>query len=123
MPMRVDCKHYDSRTYGEGEVVRKCRLDLAPEAPWRCPDDCPAFALRLVDVGWQRGSFGHDAGAQPPEPEPEGEDIAALLDSAEDIINAAAPEILAEFQAKEKKSLFNRAKRKKNNNAKNKKKR
>ncbi len=121
--MRVNCKHYDSRTYGEGEVVRKCRLDLAPEAPWRCPDDCPAFALRLVDVGWQRGSFGHDAGAQPPEPEPEGEDIAALLDSAEDIINAAAPEILAEFQAQEKKSLFNRAKKKKNNNAKNKKKR
>ena len=123
MPMRSNCKHYDSRTYGEGEVVRKCRLDLAPEAPWRCPDDCKAFAVRLVDVGWQHGSLGTGVGALPPEPEPEGEDIAALLDSAEDIVNAAAPEILAEFAAKEKKSLFNRAKRKKNNNAKNKKKR
>src|SRR5437762_213294 len=35
MPMRVDCKYYESRTYSSGEVVRKCRIDLAPEAPCR----------------------------------------------------------------------------------------
>ena len=30
--MRTDCKHYESRTYSNGEAVRKCVLDLAPEA-------------------------------------------------------------------------------------------
>jgi hypothetical protein len=99
--MRNDCRHYDSRTYKSGEIVRKCRLDLAPEAPWRCPDDCPAFAQRRFDAGWNYGSLG--GAAKAPEPEPEGEDIAALLDQAEDIVNAAAPELLAEFEAAERK--------------------
>src|SRR3546814_15216072 len=31
MPMRQDCKHFESRTYRNGETVRKCDLDLAPE--------------------------------------------------------------------------------------------
>lgn len=100
MPMRQDCKHYESRTYGSGEVVRKCALDAAPEAPWRCPDDCPLFERRMVDVGWQYGSLAESVKA--PEPEPEGEDIAALLDAAEDIVNAAAPDILAEFDGKKR---------------------
>ena len=39
MAMRTDCRHYESRTYGSGEVVRKCRIDFAPEAPWRCPEN------------------------------------------------------------------------------------
>ncbi|MFZ4584957.1 MAG: hypothetical protein ACOYNI_06975 [Acidimicrobiia bacterium] len=98
MPMRQDCKHYESRTYGSGEVVRKCGLDAAPEAPWRCPENCPLFERRMVDVGWQYGSL--TKGMEPPEAEPEGEDIAALLDAAEDIVNSAAPEILAEFDKK-----------------------
>ena len=53
--MRVDCKHYESRTYSDGEVVQKCQLDLAPEAPWRCPVDCSAFEPRLVGAGWVQG--------------------------------------------------------------------
>jgi hypothetical protein len=57
MPMRVDCRNYESRTYANGEVVRKCRIDLAPEAPWRCPDDCPGFSRRMMDAGWQVGSL------------------------------------------------------------------
>ena len=93
--MRVDCRHYESRTYPNGEIVRKCRLDLAPEAPWRCPDDCASYVQRRFDVGWQYGSLAK--GSTPPEPEPEGADVAALLDSAEDIVNSAAPDILAEF--------------------------
>ncbi|MCZ7526723.1 MAG: hypothetical protein M5U14_10305 [Acidimicrobiia bacterium] len=68
MPMRTDCRHYESRTYASGEVVRKCRLDLAPEAPWRCPDDCPSFELRRIDAGWQYGSLGNTAGAPSPNP-------------------------------------------------------
>ena len=35
--MRQDCKHYESRTYPNGETVRKCDLDLAPEAQVGCP--------------------------------------------------------------------------------------
>ncbi|CAB4729727.1 unannotated protein [freshwater metagenome] len=36
------------------------------------------------------------------EPEPEGQDIAALLNEAEDIVNSAAPEIIAEVDGKKK---------------------
>jgi len=93
--MRTECKHYESRTYANGESVRKCDLDLAPEAPWRCPDNCPAFAVRLVDAGWNWGGLNRQA--DPPEP-PLGEDTAALLDDAEDIVNAIGPDILEEFK-------------------------
>jgi hypothetical protein len=102
MPMRTDCRFYESRSYPNGETVRKCRLDLAPEAPWRCPDDCPSFAMRRIDAGWHYGSLGKGMDGAP-DPEPEGEHVAALLDAAEDVINAAAPDIIAEFQAKEAK--------------------
>jgi hypothetical protein len=108
MAMRTDCRHYESRTYGSGEIVRKCRLDLAPEAPWRCPEDCPAFTLRRHDAGWHYGSLAPAEGS--PEPEPEGEDVAALLDAAEDIVNSAAPEILAEFDSKQRKGMLRRGK-------------
>jgi len=99
VPMRTDCKHYESRTYANGETVRKCDLDLAPEAPWRCPEDCPSFAPRLVDIGWTYGSL-----VSPPTPEEPpnlDEHAARLLDEAEDILNAAGPEILAELQKKQ----------------------
>ena len=49
--------------------------------------------------------------AQAPAPEPVvvDDDIAALLDSAEDIVNSAAPDILAEMDKREKASrLFDR---------------
>lgn len=93
--MRTNCKYYESRTYASGETVRKCDLDLAPEAPWRCPENCPAFALRLVDVDWTHGSL--IAPSTPEEPPNLGEHAAKVLDEAEDIINAAGPSILAEL--------------------------
>jgi hypothetical protein len=110
MPMRVDCRHYESRTYQNGEVVRKCRIDFAPEAPWRCPDDCVGYERRMIDAGWQVGSLekGYDA----PEPEPAGEDIAALLDAAEEIVNRAAPEIMDDL-GKKKRGRFGKRKRRK----------
>jgi len=99
MPMRQDCKYFESRTYATGDTVRKCDLDLAPEAPWRCPDDCPKYERRLADVAWNHGSLVTPA--TPDEPESLGEDpsIAALLDAAEDIVNAAGPDIRAEVDA------------------------
>ena len=103
MPMRQDCKYFESRTYPNGETVRKCDLDLAPEAPWRCPDDCPKYTRRLADVNWSYGSLVTPE--TPPEPESLGSDdsIGALLDAAEDIVNAAAPDVMAEVEAERRK--------------------
>jgi hypothetical protein len=104
MGMRTECRHYESRTYGQGETVRKCRLDLAPEAPWRCPEACPMFEKRRFDAAWQYGSLT-DAMAPTPAPEPDTLDgtAAALLDEAENIVNAAGAEVLAELDRKAKK--------------------
>jgi len=89
MPMRESCKFFESRTYPGGETVRKCDLDLAPEAPWRCPAECAAYQPRLADVNWSHGSL--ITPPTPPEPtsvatgDPS---IGALLDEAEEIVNA-----------------------------------
>jgi len=98
MPMRQDCKYFESRSYPNGDTVRKCDLDLAPEAPWRCPDDCAKYTRRLADVNWSFGSLVTPE--TPAEPESLGEDdsIAALLDAAEDIINDAVPGTLADLE-------------------------
>ncbi len=99
MPMRVECKHFESRSYANGETVRKCHLDLAPEAPWRCPEHCPRFERRLADAAWSYGTMV----APPTPPEPPGvgvgEGVGRLLDEAEEILNAAGPAILAEVEA------------------------
>ncbi|MCY3851685.1 MAG: hypothetical protein OXF75_12945 [Acidimicrobiaceae bacterium] len=104
MPMRQDCKYFESRTYANGDTVRKCDLDLAPEAPWRCPDDCPKYTRRMADVNWSHGSL--ITPATPEEPASLGSDdsIAALLDAAEDIINDAAPDVLQEIEAEQQKA-------------------
>jgi hypothetical protein len=95
MAMRQDCKYFQSRTYPSGDTMRKCALDLAPEAPWRCPSNCPSFERRMADVNWRHGSL-----VTPPTPEAptsvgEDESIGALLDEAENIVNAAVPEVKA----------------------------
>jgi len=95
--MREECKHFESRTYADRETVRKCNLDLAPDAPWRCPPDCTAFEPRLADVNWAHGTL-----VSPPTPEePPGIDdgsAAAILDEAEDIVNAAGSEVFAQVE-------------------------
>ncbi len=114
MPMRQDCKFFESRTYANGDTVRKCDLALAPEAPWRCPTDCPKYTKRLADVNWAHGSLVTPE--TPPEPESLGQDdsIAALLDAAEDIINGAAPGTIADLESerrRRKKKWLGRLKR------------
>lgn len=105
MGMREDCKQFESRSYPNGDTVRKCNLDLAPEAPWRCPADCASYERRRVDVNWSYGSL-----VTPPTPEAPSSlssddgSIAALLDEAEDIVNQAGPAILAEMEAEQVKS-------------------
>jgi hypothetical protein len=113
MPMRVECKHYESRTYANGETVRKCDLDLAPEAPWRCPENCPKYERRLADVAWTYGSVVSPATPDEPESVGQGDDVAALLDAAEDILNEAGPGIMAEVAAeKQRKGRWRRKGRK-----------
>ena len=112
--MRTDCKHYESRTYSSGESVRKCNLDLAPEAPWNCPADCPRYERRKIDAGWQYGSLAKGMEPAPAEPEIEmNADIAALLDEAEDIVNAAGVDLFAEQARAKNKKLFRKNKKKK----------
>jgi len=97
--MREECKHFQSRTYASGEVARFCILDLAPEAPWRCPENCPSYERRLADAGWVHGSL-----VEPPiedEPEVPGGDVAGVLEYAEEIVNEVAPDVLAEARAED----------------------
>ena len=102
MPMRTECKHYESRTYANGDAVRKCNLDLAPEAPWRCPDECARYESRLADVAWVHGSA-----ITPPTPDevPGLDDgsAAAVLDEAEAIVNAVGFDLMAEIEAEQNK--------------------
>jgi hypothetical protein len=96
MPMKTECKHYETRTYANGDAMRKCTLDLAPDAPWRCPDACPKYERRLADAAWVHGSA---IAPRTPE-EPPGLDdgsAAAVLDAAEDIVNAAGFDLMEEL--------------------------
>jgi hypothetical protein len=93
--MREDCRFFESRTYKSGEVARYCTKDLAPEAPWRCPADCASYEPSVMRRTFETGTLHRPETA----PEPVGEDIAALLDAAEDIVNAAHARVVAEVDA------------------------
>lgn len=110
--MRQDCKYFESRTYPNGDTVRKCDLDLAPHAPWRCPDDCPKYTPRYVDVNWQHGTLvTPETPEEPPGLDEDDGAIAALLDAAEDIVNAAGPEMMAEVERERRAASGSRWKR------------
>ncbi|MGH9067554.1 MAG: hypothetical protein ACRD0J_08715 [Acidimicrobiales bacterium] len=96
MPMREECKHFQSRTYASGEVARFCILDLAPEAPWRCPAGCRAYERRLADVSWSHGNLVEPALEEEPSA-PTG-DVGQLLDAAEEIVNSIGPSAVAEAE-------------------------
>jgi hypothetical protein len=105
MPMREECKNFESRTYANGETVRKCNIDLAPEAPWRCPDPCSGYERRLADAAWTYGTLVTPV--TPPEP-PGLDDgtAAAVLDEAEEIVNSVGAQVLAEVHAEQNKRGF-----------------
>jgi hypothetical protein len=117
MPMRTECKNFESRSYPNGDTVRKCNVDLAPDAPWRCPQDCSGYERRLADAAWTHGTLV----VSPTPPEPAGlEDgsAAAVLDAAEEILNAIGEDVMAEVDAereakKTRPSMFSRFFRKK----------
>jgi hypothetical protein len=96
--MRTECKHFESRTYRNGDTVRKCDLDLAPDAPWRCPDNCPKYERRLADVAWTHGTL--TAPPTPCEPASVADGTAArLLDEAENHLNEVGERVRAELEA------------------------
>jgi len=67
---RTDCQHYSSRTLPRGDKVDRCRLGVAQEVPFDCPDDCVFFEARSIsDAGWQirEGGEGGDRGRDRPE--------------------------------------------------------
>ena len=95
--MREDCRHFQSRTYDTGEVARFCVLNLAPEAPWRCPEACDRYQADIID-----GSFVVGSLSRPPveaEPDEPADDVANILSEANSIVTAAGPEILREVEA------------------------
>ncbi len=95
--MREDCRHFQSRTYDTGEVARFCVLSLAPEAPWRCPEDCSKYHPDMIDGSFVTGSL-----VRPPveeEPESDPGELAQLLDEADAVVTAAGPRIVAEVEA------------------------
>jgi hypothetical protein len=97
--MREDCRHFESRTYDTGEVARYCVLGLAPEQPWRCPDDCPRYEPSLIEGGFAVGSLGRPPVEDEPDEEPD--DAAAVLEDAEAIDEAAEHDTILELQRAE----------------------
>jgi hypothetical protein len=95
VPMREDCRHFESRTYDDGEVARFCVLDLAPEAPWRCPQNCPSYEPTVIDGTFVEGSLTRPEVEAEPDETPEA--IGDLLDDAEQIVDGAAPDVLREL--------------------------
>ena len=95
MPIRENCRHFESREYDDGEVARFCTLDLAPEAPWRCPANCPKFELSANDGSFETGSLESTVVEAEPDDDP-GEIVGVLAD-AEQIVNAAEADVLADL--------------------------
>ncbi len=55
MAVRADCRHYSSRGAPTGEVLERCRLEVAEMMPFACPQDCLFFEPRPIsDAGWQQ---------------------------------------------------------------------
>jgi len=94
--MREECKHFQSRTYASGEVARFCVLGNAPDQPWSCPENCVTYEKRFVDIGWAHGSLVDRPVEQAPASDIPLEQRRELLESASEIVNAVAPELIDE---------------------------
>ena len=75
-----------------------CILDLAPEAPWRCPENCASYAKTVIDPTFVQGSLAPRPVEDEPEEDPDA--IADLLDDAEMIVDAAEPAALADIDGR-----------------------
>jgi hypothetical protein len=67
-------------------------LGLAPEAPWRCPDNCASYErIVMIASDFAAGSLASTAPVES-EPDAAPDDIAGVLADAEAIVNAAEPD-------------------------------
>ena len=73
-----------------------CVLDLAPEAPWRCPANCPSYEKGIIDSTFVVGSLVRPQVEAEPDV-PEG-DVAGVLDEADFIVTAGEGEIVKEIE-------------------------
>ena len=96
MGMREECKHFQSRTYksGRGGTVLHTRstppISLGPARRTVLP-----MNARLVDVGWSHGSLV-DRPVEAAPPDVPAEDRRSILESASEIMNAVAPDLIEE---------------------------
>ena len=93
--MREDCRHFASRMCDDGEAARFCVLDLAPEAPWRCPEHCASYAPTVIDGTFVQGTLVRPEVEAEPDEDPDA--IGDLLDDAERIIDEAEPDVLRQL--------------------------
>jgi hypothetical protein len=55
MSVRRDCRHYSTRTTGDGDVLQRCRVGANQDVPFGCVEHCLFFESRsIADAGWQR---------------------------------------------------------------------
>jgi hypothetical protein len=101
MPMREDCRHFESRTYDSGEVARYCVLGLAPEQPWRCPEHCDRYESSLIEGGFVTGPLARPPVEEEPPDEPGA--VAAVLEDAEAIVEAAEHDVVLDLDRSEAK--------------------
>jgi hypothetical protein len=97
MAMREECKHFQSRTYANGETARFCVLGAAPDQPFSCPESCVMYERRFADVGWTHGSL-----VSPPTPTVPDSTAGSredVLAAASEIVGAVAPRLFEERRA------------------------
>jgi hypothetical protein len=94
--MREDCRHFESRVYDSGEAARSCVLGLAPEQPWRCPDDCTHYERTVIDGTFIVG----DLALAPVEAEPDDtpDNVEGVLADAEAIVEAVELDAILEVE-------------------------
>jgi hypothetical protein len=107
--MREDCRHFESRAYPGGEVARFCVLDLAPEAPWKCPDACPRYEHSLIDDTFVSAPLARPTVEDEPDESPD--DIEAVLDDAEAIVTNAEYDVISETPRAPARSWWSRLRR------------
>ena len=93
VPIREDCRHFESRTYDDGEVARECVPGFAPEQPWRCPEDCSHYERSVIDATF--AELARPRVEEDPDDTPD--NIEGVLADAEAIVEHEAPEALREL--------------------------
>ena len=82
--MREDCRHFESRVYDSGEAARFCVLGLAPEQPWKCPDDCKHYERSVIDPSFVTAELERPDVEDEPDDTPD--NIEGVLADAEAIV-------------------------------------